>query len=101
MSNDENANESVESVNDSDESTNKTTETVNEESNAAGNVLSKIMELKESNPKVFFGGIGGVVVVVLIMMMMGGNNKNLPVKNFFSINKKFIIKSFILKQTKK
>ena len=86
MSNDENANESVESANDSDESTNKTTEKVNEASNVAGNVISKIMEIKESNPKVFYGGIGGLVVIILIMMMSGGNNKNLPVKKMANLS---------------
>ena len=83
MSNDENANESVESA---DESTNKTTEKVNEASNAAGNVISKIMEIKESNPKVFYGGIGGLVVIILIMMMTGGNNKNLPVRKMANLS---------------
>jgi len=87
MSNDENANESVESVNDSDESTSNTTETSDKTTNAAGNVLSKLMEIKESNPKVFFGGIGGLVVVVLIMMMMGGGDKkNLHVKKMASLS---------------
>ena len=90
MSNDENANESVESVNDSDESTSNTAKTgdktTTSASNAAGNLLSKIMEIKESNPKVFFGGIGGLVLVVLIIMMMGGNKKNLPVKKMASLS---------------
>lgn len=86
MSNDENANESVESVNDSDESTKQTTETTDKAANAAGNVLSKIMEIKESNPKVFFGGIGGLVVIVLIVMMMGGSEKNLPVAQMTSLS---------------
>jgi len=93
MSNDENANESVESVNDSDETTKQTTETAgsvdktaNAASNAAGNVLSKLMEIKESNPKVFFGGIGGLVVIVLIMMMVGGSKKNLPIAQMASLS---------------
>ena len=90
MSNDENAKESVESVNDSDESTSNTAETgdktTNAASNAAGNVLSKLMEIKESNPKVFFGGIGGLVVVVLIMMMTGGSNKNIPVTKMANLS---------------
>ncbi len=76
MSNDENAKESV---NDSDESTSNPAETDDKATNAAGNVLAKIMEIKESNPKVFFGAIGGLVVVVLVVMMTGGSNKNLPV----------------------
>ena len=93
MSNDENANESVESVNDSDETTKQTTETAgsvdktaNAASNAAGNVLSKLMEIKESNPKVFFGAIGGLVVIVLIMMMTGGSKKNIPVTKMANLS---------------
>jgi hypothetical protein len=91
MSNDENANESVESTNDSDESTSNTAETGDKTttaaaSNAAGNVLSKIMELKESNPKVFFSGIGGLVLVILVVMMMGGGKKNLPVKQMANLS---------------
>jgi hypothetical protein len=86
MSNDENAKESVESVNDSDESTSNTAETGDKTTNTAGNVLSKIMEIKESNPKVFFGAIGGLVVVVLVVMMTGGSNKNLPVTKMASLS---------------
>lgn len=46
--------------------------------NVAGNLLSSAMQLKESNPKVFFGGIGAIVLVLLIMMMSGGDDKKLP-----------------------
>lgn len=46
--------------------------------NAAGNLLASAMALKESNPKVFFGGIGGIVIVLLIMMLSGGDDKKLP-----------------------
>lgn len=38
----------------------------------AGNLLTTAMEIKQSNPKVFFGGIAGVVVLLLILMSMGG-----------------------------
>ncbi|NOR70995.1 MAG: hypothetical protein GQ532_15080, partial [Methylomarinum sp.] len=66
MSNDENSNESVDSVNESEESNSKaveesTSQAVEESSNTVNNIISKVMELKESNPKVFFGGIGGLV----------------------------------------
>lgn len=40
---------------------------------AAGNLLSTVLELKESNPKVFFGGIGAVVLLLLVMLMSGGS----------------------------
>ena len=45
---------------------------------AAGNLLTSLMQLKESNPKVFFGGIGAIAVVFLILIMSGGSDKNLP-----------------------
>jgi len=60
----ENSNESVEDVNES------VAEPVAEEANA----VSKVMDLKESNPKVFFGAIAGLVVVILVMFMGGGSN---------------------------
>jgi hypothetical protein len=34
--------------------------------------LASILALKESNPKVFFGGVGGLAVLLLILMMSGG-----------------------------
>ncbi|MFW5443207.1 MAG: hypothetical protein ACKE51_02720 [Methylococcaceae bacterium] len=79
MSNDENTNESV-------EPSNKTEATTEAASNAAGNVLAKVMELKESNPKVFFGGIGGLVVLILVMMMMGGGDGNKTLSAARAIN---------------
>ena len=89
MSNDENTKEPVDSANESEDSSKQTAETeakesVNEAaetaSKAASNMVSKLLELKESNPKVFFGGIGGLVIIILIMMMMGGGSKkSLPV----------------------
>lgn len=48
--------------------------------NAAGNLLATVLELKESNPKVFFGGIGAVVLLLLILMMSGGSDSKLPVR---------------------
>lgn len=47
--------------------------------NAAGNALNTLLALKESNPKVFYGGIGGVVVLLLVVMMSGGSDNRLPV----------------------
>ncbi|KAF3983356.1 MAG: hypothetical protein HFP81_00945 [Methylococcales symbiont of Hymedesmia sp. n. MRB-2018] len=38
------------------------------------NVVSKVLQLKESNPKVLFGAIGALVVVILILMMSGGSS---------------------------
>ena len=54
-------------------------EAVEAAQNAVGNALASVMALKESNPKVFFGGIGAVVILLLIMMMSGEDKPNLPV----------------------
>ena len=89
MSNDENTKEPVDSASEVKDSVSQSAETESNESvneaseaasNAVGNIVSKVLELKESNPKVFFGGIGGLVVVILILMMSGGGSKKqLPV----------------------
>ena len=57
MSNEENTNQPVE----------KTKE-------VASNITAKLLELKEKNPKVFFGGIGAGVVIIILLMMSGGNS---------------------------
>jgi hypothetical protein len=49
------------------------------DSNAVSNVVSSLLALKESNPKVFFGGIGGVVVVLIFLIVSGGSDKKLPI----------------------
>lgn len=55
------------------EATEKVTDTVAEASE--GSAVSKIMDLKDSNPKVFFGAIAGLVLVILIMVVSGGDDK--------------------------
>lgn len=40
----------------------------------AGNIFSSLLVLKESNPKLFFGGIGALVLVFLIIMLAGGDS---------------------------
>lgn len=44
----------------------------------AGNLFSSLLELKESNPKVFFGGLGALVIVILFLAMSGDSDKKLP-----------------------
>jgi len=79
MSNDEQSNESTEAV-DSVETVEEAKETVAApEVETEGNAVSKIMELKESNPKVFFGAIGGLVLIILIVVFSGGGSNSLPV----------------------
>lgn len=45
---------------------------VEDASEVAGGFVSKVMAFKQSNPKVFFGGIGALVLVILFLMMSGG-----------------------------
>ena len=55
-----------------EENDNKTVDAAKE---TAGKVFSVAMDLKEKNPKVFFGAIGGVVLLLLVIMMSGGDSK--------------------------
>ncbi|MGR9012893.1 MAG: hypothetical protein ACU83U_04535 [Gammaproteobacteria bacterium] len=49
--------------------------TVDAAKETAGKLFSSMMDLKEKNPKVFFGIVGGVVLLLLVMMMSGGDSK--------------------------
>ncbi len=89
MSDDKNLNESVEEVVENvketveevvetvTEKVEEVAETVTEKVEESG-AVAKIMALKESNPKVFFGAIGGLVIVILLIFMSGGSNNPLP-----------------------
>ena len=68
MSNEENAKQ--------EENVKQTVETAK---NTAGNLVSSFLSLREKNPKVFFGAIGGVVVLLVLMMSMGGGGGSKPV----------------------
>lgn len=54
-------------------------ETLETAQKTASNLVATLLELKESNPKVFFGGIGAIVLVLLLMIMSGGSDPKLPV----------------------
>lgn len=41
----------------------------------ASNLVATVMELKQSNPKVFFGGIAGVIVLLILVMSIGGGSE--------------------------
>lgn len=41
-------------------------------------ITQTLLDLKENNPKVFYGGVAGVVVIMLAVLFSGGNSKNLP-----------------------
>lgn len=88
MSNEENSNESEnigdkveEAIDRVEDVVEETIETASEaiEKSSAG-IMSKITDLKESNPKVFYGAVGALVVIILAMFMMGGGDKkHLPI----------------------
>ena len=92
MSNDDNSTESVNETNDADNTvetetvvenndTDNTETVAPEETTTQENAVAKILALKESNPKVFFGSIAGLVGIIVIALSMGGgsSNKHMPV----------------------
>lgn len=64
-------------------------------SEKAANVVANLMQLKESNPKVFFGGIGGIALLLLVIMFSGGSDKKLPTHQLkpISIGQSYVLKS--------
>lgn len=58
-------------------------------------VISAALDLKEKNPKVFFGAIGGVVILLVIMMTSGGTSNTVsgPVIKNLAIGQKYVLKS--------
>lgn len=75
-----------------EENANKTADAAKE---TAGKLFSVMMDLKEKNPKVFFGAVGGVVLLLLIIMMSGGDSKVMPVptaKNL-AVGQRYVLKN--------
>ncbi|MGR8997592.1 MAG: hypothetical protein ACU88J_00895 [Gammaproteobacteria bacterium] len=71
-------------------------ETVASVKNTIGNLSSSLLSLKEKNPKVFFGGIGGIVILLFIMMMSGGGSKpplTGPVLKDLAVGQRYVLKS--------
>ena len=72
-------------------------QTVDSAKNTAGNLISSFLSLKEKNPKVFFGSIGGVAVLLLLMMTMGGEGSKPvisgPVLKDLAIGQRYVLKS--------
>lgn len=64
-------------------------------SGVAGDILAKAMALKESNPKVFFGAIGGAVLLLLILMMDGGSSGTIsgPVIKNLAVGQRYTLQS--------
>lgn len=91
MSNEEN----TEQVVDTEQAAETEQVVIDSPSDKVGNVVSLILNMKEKNPKVFFGAIGGVVVL-LIIMMSGGNDAKVvsgPVIKNLAVGQKYVLKS--------
>jgi hypothetical protein len=78
--------------------TEKSNESIAAAKNAATNALSSILALKDSNPKVFFGGVGALVIVILFSMMSGGDDgkaKSLgsPVSKNLAVGQKYLLQN--------
>jgi hypothetical protein len=67
-----------ENTNQTKESAENTSQTVESTTNNSSNITSTLLTLKESNPKVFFGAIGGVALLILVIMMSGGDSNPMP-----------------------
>ncbi len=63
---------------------------------AATNFLSTVLALKDKNPKVFFGAVGGVVVLLLIVIFSGGDSTSGVSKSAIKelvIGQQYVLKS--------
>jgi hypothetical protein len=58
--------------------TEDTNPTVDSSPSSGGSFISSFLSLKETNPKVFFGSIGGIVVLLVLMISMGGSSSKPP-----------------------
>lgn len=83
MSIDENSNETETQAqpetSDQGVSAETVTQAADSAKNAVGGAIASLLALKESNPKVFFGGIGGIALILIILMASGGSESKLPV----------------------
>jgi len=75
----------------------KVKQTVDTAKNTVGNLVSSFLSLKDKNPKVFFGAIGGVAVLLVLMMTMGGNGSKPtisgPVLKDLAVGQRYVLKS--------
>src|SRR5674476_222257 len=74
----------------------KVKQTVDTAKNTVGNLVSSFLSLKDKNPKVFFGAIGGVAVLLVLMMMIGGNSSKPtisgPVLKDLAVGQRYVLK---------
>lgn len=91
MSNEDNAKQEESAKTDD-----KVKESINTAKNVAGSLATSFLALKETNPKVFFGSIGGVVILLLIMMSGGDDSapgvSGPAIKNL-TVGQRYVLKS--------
>ena len=72
-------------------------QTVDSAKNTVGNLLSSFLSLKETNPKVFFGAIGGVVVLLVLIIATGGDSSKPalsgPALKDLAVGQRYVLKS--------
>ena len=81
MSDEENTNQTTDStqtINQTAETAEKAGKPAESVTDSSAGLTSILLNLKESNPKVFFGAIGGIVLLVGIIIVSGGDSKQLP-----------------------
>lgn len=75
----------------------KVEQTVEAAKNTVGSLVSSFLSLKEKNPKVFFGAIGGVAILLVLMMSMGGDGSKPtisgPALKNLAVGQRYILKS--------
>ncbi len=90
MSNEENTEQTEQAV-----ETEQVEQAVDSTNNKVGNIISVMLTLKEKNPKVFFGAIGGVVVLLILIMSSGSEVKPVsgPTIKNLAVGQKYVLKS--------
>ncbi|MEI6068364.1 MAG: hypothetical protein WCP96_13545 [Methylococcaceae bacterium] len=74
------------------------TQPVEAATGTVGNLVSSFLNLKESNPKVFFGSLGGIAVLLVLLMTMGGDDSakpaiSGPTLKDLAIGQRYVLKS--------
>lgn len=94
MSENEQPNETIEELK---ESVEEVKESAAEVQKTVSSGLSSVLAMKESNPKVFFGGLGLLLVFVALIAMSGGEEEPSTLSNKQAVNlavgKQYILKS--------
>ncbi len=75
----------------------KVKQTVDTAKNTIGNLVSSFLSLKEKNPKVFYGSIGGAAILLVLMMSMGGDGSKPtisgPALKDLAVGQRYVLKS--------